>query len=327
MKILFISSGNSKYGISPIIRNQGQSLITQWTDVDFFMIKGKGVLSYFKHIFVLRKYLMKNKYDIIHAHYGLCGIVALLANRKGKLIVTFMGDDILGSSKSDGSFILISKLFAQFNIFLAHHFYNHIIVKSHEMMIKFGRSDCVSLIPNGVDLDKFKSVNKEEAFLRTGFSQNRKHIIFVSNPSRPEKNFALALKAYEQLDDSNMELHTVFDISNDLLPYYYSAGDLVLMTSFHEGSPNVVKEAMACNCPVVCTEVGDIKELFSNTPGYFITPYDPNVVAEKIEKALDFRNENYFTRGRERIIELGLDAENIAKKIIEVYEKVMKMNN
>ena len=68
-------------------------------------------------------------------------------------------------------------------------------------------------------------------------------MIFVSRPDRVEKNFALANNSYKLLDNSQIELHVVSEISNEKLPYYYNSADLLVMTSFHEGSPNAIKES------------------------------------------------------------------------------------
>ena len=107
------------------------------------------------------------------------------------------------------------------------------------------------------------------------------------------------------------------------MSYYYSAADVVLLTSVTEGSPNVIKEAMACNCPIVSTDVGDVREVLGNTEGCYISGLDPVEVAEKTKKALEFSYTKGRTKGRQRIIELGLDSESIAKKIVEVYKKAL----
>ena len=91
-----------------------------------------------------------------------------------------------------------------------------------------------------------------------------------------------------------------------------------------EGSPNVVKEAMACNCPVVATDVGDVAWLFGNTPGYFLTGFKPEAVAENIRLALQYVKESRKPKGRERIMDLKLDASSTAKRLISVYQSVLR---
>ena len=99
--------------------------------------------------------------------------------------------------------------------------------------------------------------------------------------------------------------------------------ELVILTSLWEGSPNVIKEAMACNCPIVSTNVGDVRWVIGDTEGCYITSFDPEDVAEKIKLALEFGKR---TNGRDRIIELGLDSETIAKRLIDIYSKVLEEN-
>ena len=95
----------------------------------------------------------------------------------------------------------------------------------------------------------------------------------------------------------------------------------MVLTSFHEGSPNVIKEAMACNCPIVATNVGDVEFIIGDTKGCYISDFDANDVAEKIKLALEFGKK---TEGRNRIIEFGLDSRSVARKIIRVYKQVLK---
>ncbi len=325
MNILFVSSGNSKEGIGPIVLNQGQSLIDQGISIDFFTIKGKGFWSYFRHIFILRQYLSKKNFDIIHAHFGLCGILSLLSKRKEKIIVSFMGDDLLGSNKSDGSISIISRLMAFTNKWISRIFYHATIVKSNEMILKHGNTPNLYLIANGVDLNKFQPLSKAECRKKLFWEKSEFYILFASNPARIEKNHVLVEKAIQLIDGTHkINLQYIKDVLFDNVSIYMNASDLLILSSFHEGSPNVIKEAMACNCPIVSTNVGDVEWVLGSTDGCFITSFEKDDVAEKIKLGLEFSKIKGQTNGRNRIIELKLDAENVAKKIIEVYKKVLE---
>jgi len=98
-----------------------------------------------------------------------------------------------------------------------------------------------------------------------------------------------------------------------------NAVDVLLLTSFTEGSPQIVKEAMACNCPIVSVEVGDVREVINNTKGCIITTYELKEVAEKLQQAISFAAR---TDGRSCIQEMGLDINTVAENILKVYEKV-----
>jgi glycosyltransferase involved in cell wall biosynthesis len=322
LKVLFISSGKNGPGISPFIRAQGESLKKMDVDLDFFTIERHGLLGYLRSALRLRKHLGSNAADILHAHYGLSAWVGLIARRKEKLVVSFMGDDILGTNRTDGSVTRVSLLLARINVFLARKYYDHAIVKSEAMRTRLN-TDCLALIPNGVDLRRFKPSTKLEARNNIGIAPEAKLVIFASDPSREEKNHRLALRAVEFLKNPEVILVPVFQRTPESMPEYYNAADALVLTSFHEGSPNVIKEAMACNCPIVATDVGDVAWLISGVEGCYLTSFDPQDVAEKLSQALDFAEKKGRTKGKERLTELGLDSESVARRIIAVYQKVL----
>ena len=143
---------------------------------------------------------------------------------------------------------------------------------------------------------------------------------FAANPDRHEKNFELAKKSFLKAGIPNAEFKVVNNVKHEDMPYYLCASDVLISTSKWEGSPNIIKEAMVCNCPIVSTDVGDVKWLLDGIEGCYITSNDPNDVADKIRKALDFKGK---AKGREKLISLGLDSEHIAKRIIKVFEVVI----
>jgi len=321
MKVLFVCSGNAKSGISPIVSTQGESLSKLDVDLDYFPIAGRGVGGYAKSSLRLRKHLEEASVDVLHAHYGISAWAALLARRKEKLVVSFMGDDIIGSNKSDGSITRTSLSIARINVFLARKYYDHAIVKSEAMLDRFGASH-VSLIPNGVDLALFKPTKKAEARNRLRIDPGIKLVIFASDPKRMEKNIPLAKKALE-IAASSALLLPIYNHPHACMPDFFNAADATILTSFHEGSPNVIKEAMACNCPIVSTDVGDVRWVLGDTEGCYVTSYSLDDVASKMSLALEFAEKKEQTNGRERIIALGLDSETVARKLVKIYEKVL----
>jgi glycosyltransferase involved in cell wall biosynthesis len=323
MKVLFVASGNSSQGISPIIRNQGESLQKAGLTIGFYAINGRGLKGYIKSISDLRKTLSSDNYDIVHAHYGLSAIVALFARNREKLVVSFMGDDLVGANRMDGSVKLSSKLIVALNKLLSRFFYEFCIVKSEDMYNNLHIKH-KALIPNGIDMKKFYQIDRDKALRETGLENKDKLVLFVSDPTRPEKNFKLASEAVKLIENPSVHLFSANGIENSYLVYYYNATDVLVLTSFHEGSPNVIKEAMACNCPIVSTDVGDVKWVIGNTEGCYITSYDPSDVSYKIKLAIEFREKHVQTKGRERIIELGLDSETVANKIVNVYKRVLE---
>lgn len=128
----------------------------------------------------------------------------------------------------------------------------------------------------------------------------------------------MAKNAFELLDHKDIELQSLIDIPNTQMPAYFNAADVIILTSFWEGSPNVIKEAMACNCKIVAVNVGDIKETIRNTPGCFVTGFNKTDIANKIDKALEYPKK---TEGRIRISHL--DSEVIAPKLISIYKETL----
>jgi teichuronic acid biosynthesis glycosyltransferase TuaC len=308
MKILFVFRIHDNEIRNPIVYNQSESLIKSGIEVGFFPIRNGG-LHYFKYFFKLRKYLKKDKYDLVHAHYGYTAILVGLSN-PGKTITSLMGSDIY---RQHGITRFIIKHFSD-------HIWDKTIVKSVRMNEIINNS---IIIANGVNLDLFKQENKEESRLKVGFNKQY-NIIFISvRPEEKVKNLKLAKQAIQLIDNENIHFHVISNIENKRLSCYYSAADMVLLTSVTEGSPNVIKEAMACNCPIVSTDVGDVRDVIGNTKGCYISSFAPIDIAEKIKKALEYSSTKGRTNGRQRIMELGLDSESIANRIVEVYKKVL----
>lgn len=310
MKVLFVSSGNSALGVSPIVQRQALSLENEGIEIQYFRIQGKGFKGYFTNILPLYKFIRNTHPDLIHAHYSLSGFIATLAVAN-PLIVSLMGSDV----KSSGPFKLLV-------FFFSHFFWKKTIVKSEDMKISLGIRK-VEIIPNGINIAVFKLIEKNNARQKLNWNNTKKHILFAANPKRPEKNFKLTQNAVNLLNE-DIELHTLTDIKPDSVPELMNAADVIVLSSLWEGSPNVIKEAMACSKPIVATNVGDIQWLFGNEPGHYISSFDADDMAEKIHNALLYSEQNERTKGRYRIMKLGLDAESVAKRIIKTYHEILK---
>jgi glycosyltransferase involved in cell wall biosynthesis len=322
LRVLFVASGNSPAGLNVIVRNQGESLSKLGIQIEYFPIVGRGIKNYLKHIPLLRSFLRDSPFEIIHAHYGLCGIVSSFARNKEKLVISFMGDDLLGEVKDAGKYSFTGEIFKSVNKLLAINC-DFSIVKSDQMFSQIKNVKNVSLIPNGIDLSKFEIISKHNAKQMLGLDDSCKYIIFLANPSRKEKNYKLAEESVNNLNSKKIKLIAVHSVNHNLLKYYYSAAELLLLTSYHEGSPNVIKEAMACNCPIVSTNVGDVNWVLGNTEGCFLTSFKVEEISQKIQQALNFAKKDGRTKGRERILQLGLSSETIANKVINVYNMVL----
>jgi teichuronic acid biosynthesis glycosyltransferase TuaC len=322
MKVLFVFSETAINNTGSLTRDQGESMLQQGIEIEYFSIKNKGITGYLKHIFKLRHHLNSNRYDLIHAHYGLCGLVALFAkNGQTKLIISYMGNDLLGNHYRNGRSTFYGKLLVFVNQFFGR-YADAVIVKSPSMADRILHNK-KTVIPNGLNVELFRPVDKSIALKKTGWDNQIRHILFMADPRRPEKNFSLTEDAMRHIRISNVQLHLLDKIPHEEVVYHFNASDVCLISSFHEGSPNVIKEAMACNCPIVTTDVGDVRWVIGDTAGCFIASFEPKDFAEKIESALKFSKLTNKTVGRERLLELGLDSVTIAKTIIDIYHSVL----
>ena len=309
MKVLFVASGNKSVGrVSAFVQSQFDSLKEEGLEMVLFPVVGHGWKGYARNLRTLRRLIKTEKPDVVHAHYSSCGYLASLASLglKTKTVVSILGSFPRKSRKL--------KLVR----FCIDHIWDATIVKSERTRSQLHRD--LPVIPNGVNLDRFTIIDQEEAREMVGFEKDKKYVIFVSDPARPEKQFGLAQEAVNQLNDSSMQLVPVYNKAHDEVVNYMCAADVLIMTSSSEGSPNVIKEAMACNCPIVMTDVGDVRWVTDGVEGTYVSPsFSPVEIAGLLEKALAFRSR---TTGREKVLGLGLASKQVAKRIISVYRTV-----
>lgn len=307
MKVLFVASGNKNVGtVNAFVRSQYDSLSKEGVEMLLYPVVGHGLFGYLKHFFTLRKLIKKERPDIVHAHYSTCGYLATIASLglKNKVVVS-----ILGSFPRENMKCRIVRFFVD-------HVWDATIVKSERTRKQLNRN--LYVIPNGVNLEQFQLVDQESARNIVGFEKEKKYVIFVSNPTRPDKNYPLAEKAVGMLNDNSVELYPVFDKPHDDVVTYMCAADVLLMTSVSEGSPNVIKEAMACNCPIVVTDVGDVHERLDRVDGCYVSDtFEPSELATLLLKALQFGRR---TEGRKALMEQNLTVEQVANRVINVYK-------
>lgn len=304
MKVLFVASGNKAVGsVSAFVQSQFDSLRQLGLDMIMYPVVGHGWRSYLRAGREVRRIVRAEGVDIVHAHYSICGLVASLAClcTKTKVVVSILGSFPRQNFKW------------RWVRFFIKHVWDETLVKSQRTADQLGLD--LPVIPNGVNLEQFKLIDFEEARRICGFEDGKKYVIWCSNPDRPEKRFWLAQQAVEALHDDNVALFPVFNKSHDDVVKYMCAADVLLLTSVSEGSPNVIKEAMACNCPVVSTDVGDVRIRLADDKYSFVSEDDsPECLSECLQRALYGR---FRTGGRELLLRDGLTTESVAHRIIE----------
>lgn len=304
MKVLIVASGNSAV-ISPFVKEQGDSLKEIGLDIDYFLIKGKGITGYLKNYFNLNRLIKTNTYDIIHAHYGLSGLLATFQSHV-PVVITFHGSDVNLNRTNFYLSFLASRL-SDANIFV------------HESLSKKLSlfSDKAEIIPCGVNLNLFKPIDKLASRDRLGLDHNYNYVLFSSSFNNKIKNAALAKLALSNFE--NIILLEMKGYSREEVHLLMNAVDILIVTSHSETGPLVVKEALACNCPIISTDVGDVKELANGTKNCYIVEYDAKQIEQRIR---DILSSNKKSDGRAAVKHLSL--EKVATDVCSVYKRVLK---
>ena len=304
MKVLVVARcKNGHY--APFITEQMDAIHKQGVDIQYFSITKNGIIGYLRQFPALLKAIRAFHPDLIHAHYGLCG---LLANyqRRVPVVTTYHGSDI-----NDPKVLRLSNKAihrSRFNIF----------VSQKNLNIARPEKD-YALIPCGINLEDYPLIDKAEARKTMGLDPSKKYVLFAGAFDNRVKNAPLAKEAMRLVPESI--LLELKGFSRSQVAILMQAVDAFVMTSFTEGSPQVIKEALACGCPIVSVDVGDVKEQISGLDGCYIAERRAEQISEKLIKVLSFHGR---TEGRRRIEERHLTNDLVANKLIEVYKTVKK---
>lgn len=292
------------------VYDQYVSLKDHVDTVDVFFLKGAGISSYFKGAFELRNFLRSKTYDIVHAHYGYCGLVAGLVS-PFPVVVTYHGTDLTESLSRVIS--CVSVRLASWNIFVSKRLFERVIPSPKSRY---------SILPCGVDLDVFFPKSKIQASAELGWDPKRKRVVFSSSFDNPVKNFPLAKSALDMIPDVGFDLIELKDKSRKEVALILNASDVLLLTSHSEGSPQIIKEALACGCPIVSVDVGDVRERIAGKQNCFLVKNDPEHIADALKKSL-----NSAERSNTPGIHKNLDNRSIIEHLSEIYHTVTSTRN
>ena len=301
-------ASENKGNASPFVVEQMVALRQRGCEMRFLGLKGKGITGYLKNLPVLKQTIGTFRPDVIHAHYGLSGLFANL-QRQVPVVTTYHGSDI--NEKKVLPFSKAAMRLSAWNVFVSK--------KTIEIAQPQGK---YSLLPCGIDMTDSQLTGKNEARKKMGLDADKRYVLFAGAFDNQVKDAALAKETMAVLQDNDAELVELKGYSRDEVTLLICAVDAFLMTSFSEGSPQVIKEAMACGCPIVSVDVGDVKERTEGIEGCFVSETrNPQDLAMLLKKALAFRGK---TRGREKLLADGLDNESVAQRLMMVYENVVK---
>lgn len=299
--------------------DQMESLRQLGVEYDPLFINGRASRwNYLRGVGELRCKLESSKYDLIHAHFGLAGIIARCQLRV-PLVVTFHGDNVLGRPRRSGRITLMGRFFQAMSFLLAP-CAAAVIVQSREMKRKLWLTTA-EVIPCGVDLDLFRPLDPREARRKAGLDPKKKYVLFAYNPGEQRKRFDLIEAAVERAKQQvpQLEILQVRGKPHAQMPLYLNAANVVVIASLLEGGPLVTKEAMAVNLPVITVDVGDAVDLIHEGDGNYLVLRDVESIAAKIVEVCR-RGER--SRGRDRLAPYSMEA--TARKILEVYARVVR---
>jgi glycosyltransferase involved in cell wall biosynthesis len=306
------------------IARQVRFLRAAGVDVDVFQFRGaRRPLRYLAAWAGLRRRLGRQRYDLIHAQFGQSGLLALPTRLP--LVVTFRGDDLFGILGRDGRPTLAGRLLQRLSRLVARRADAAILVSEH-LRRYLTRCGAVHIVPSGLDLDLFRCIPREEARRHLALPPAGYLILFVGDPADPRKRYALARQAVDSLNRRvAAELVVGWRVPHDEMPFYMNACDALVFTSREEGSPNAVKEALACDLPVVSVAVADVPLRLQGIPGCEVCADEaPETIAAALERTLR-RDERSEGRGREAARQL--DERLLTDRVIGIYRSVLAGGN
>ena len=342
MKILVLASDKGGKFV-PFIEEQIVALQQAGVEVIRYGVTGKGITGYLRELPALCRFIRAERPDLIHAHYGLCGLLANLQHRV-PVVTTYHGSDI--NVPNIRRFSKVAIRLSAYNIFVSKRNIEIAIRRKGEEAKRL--SGKYALLPCGINIpepwselqNKLVGQLTLNQWVQGVLSKDVKNILFagafdnkVKDPELAKEAIALCNSAIgngqwvmginDQSPIANRPINLIElkGYNRDQVNALMYNCDALLMTSKTEGSPQVIKEALACGCPIVSIDVGDVAERTSEVEGCHVVPSrEPKDIAQALLQAIVY---NGRTNGRDKIIEMGLSNELVAKHLIEIYKQVL----
>lgn len=321
IRVLMITAGWPQPGqpqTTHFVKRQAEFLQRAGVMVDVFHFRGaKNPWNYASAWLKVRPQIRSGRYDLVHAQFGQSGVLAL--PKRLPLVVTLRGSDILGIVGKDGTYTAagrVSQLVTRMAVARA----DAVVVVSEHMKAYFTTRAPVTVLPSGLDFELFQVQPRDEARRRLGWPLDTRLVLFAGNPDQPRKRYALAKAAVDIVNRTlPAELVVAWGVPHADIPTYMNACDAFLFTSMQEGSPNVVKEALACDLPVVSVAIGDVAERLQGITGCELCEDErPTTIAAGLERVL---RRGKRVDGRTAVAHLAEQA--ITDRLIGVYRGVL----
>ena len=331
MRVLVVVSGNHER-VAPFVVEQAEALQKAGCDIQMFLVEGHGAHGYLRNLGRLKTAIRQFHPDVVHAHFGLCGLICTLQH-KVPVVVTYHGSDI-----NDRRILPLSRIAmrcAAHNIFVSRRLMEKAYLFSQRRRQQVNKSTsqqvnkstrkrsrgfevCSSVIPCGVDTTIFHPILREEACRIMQLDPAKHYVLFAGAFDNEVKNPKLAKEACALVPE--ITLLELKGYKRTEVAMLMNAVDCLLMTSHSEGSPQVVKEALACGCPIVSVDVGDVKEITNGIEGCYIAT-DDNAATLSMLLCKSIQRHERAT-GLDYIIRQQLDNPSIAHRLVSLYNRL-----
>jgi glycosyltransferase involved in cell wall biosynthesis len=309
-------------GFGTFVESQVRSLAGMNVETEVAVIRGdRSALAYARAIQAVRRAVERWQPDLVHAHFGLAGWSARL--QPVPLVLSVCGDDLLGAVNAHGSFTIKSRVTMAMTRAAVQRAVA-VICKSPNLLAALpeaAKSRAV-VIPNGVDLGRFHPGDRAAARAAVGLDPAAEYVLFPHDHRQPlQKRFALAAEVMQALQALRPQarLLQVSGEPAERMPDYYRAANCMLLTSRSEGSPNTVKEALACDVPVVSVDVGDVAHWLRRCRNCRLVSADVPDLSAALADVLA-RDQ---PAGSAAVL-AELDLASVARRIRAVYDRVLE---
>ena len=275
-------------------------------EVELFAFRGGGPAAYARAARELRARFRGERFDVVHAHYGLTAWVAF-ALRGAPHVVTFHGTDLrhprVGPLSRAAA--ALAALPAAVSASLA-----------REGLRGAGSRRRVAVLPCGVDLDRFRPADRRAARERLGLDPGGRYLLLPADPARPEKR---ADRARALAEATCATLLTYDGTHPDDVPDHVNAANAVVVCSDREGFGLGTLEALACDVPVLATDVGIAPLALEGIPGTLCAPFDLERWAAAAAPHLDDPDPRVAGRARAAIF----DRRRMAQRVAAAYRDLV----
>lgn len=310
---------NPDYGVFTKDQIDKVTSLGVYSKLIFINSRENGKVEYWRAFRKVRA--LYNRYEVIHCFHGLTLIIAFFATQKTPILISFQNPIRHENESSpiiNSFFILLYKSIIRSNRV-------YVIFKDAVPTRQRGNKRYYFL-PNGVDLNAFHPKSRQECCQALGLDVSKTYILFVSSKelNRKQKRYDVFVNTLSILQnrypDKNFEMLLLSGAPRSRCIDYFNAASVHLLTSDYEGSPNSVKESLACNTPVVSTNVGNVADMLSGISNCFVAPQDPNELARFVLKAIN----SDFVDCRSHLVTKGLTGEQKAIELMSIYQDITR---